>query len=227
MASPEAVARRRLNRAAAKKLPKPKPVESVGGGVLLPDDLREGKDALVKATERLLGYCCSGGWVDESLNHVANKASEPRRLEKDLAIAGVYPPGGHLRTIPGPPAAPPTDAGCRCGYCRDRARRRAANARVEAIKQAAVSDRARANMRRLGAKEQADGSTAFSSVNGKGGMVLCRGCGCPTPPHNVGSSGHCDDCRLIAMPAEEAERIPSSMIVVDQYRLAAGRRRGD
>lgn len=43
-----------------------------------------------------------------------------------------------------------------------------------------------------------------------GGMVRCCGCHRMTPPQCVGSSGHCDDCRLSALSLEAMAHIPSS-----------------
>lgn len=59
-------------------------------------------------------------------------------------------------------------------------------------------------------------------------MERCTCCDRYTPPHNLGSSGACDDCRLAAMTFGQLENLPSSPgCVVDMARLNASRRRGE
>lgn len=56
------------------------------------------------------------------------------------------------------------------------------------------------------------------------GMICCPSCGAYMPPQNIGSSGHCDDCRLAAMSFEEVSRIPSSPGTVNLAMLKATRK---
>jgi hypothetical protein len=58
-------------------------------------------------------------------------------------------------------------------------------------------------------------------------MVACAGCGTLTPPNCVGSSGHCDDCRLGKMSRGQLDLLPSSRGIVDMSRLKAERRRAN
>ena len=68
---------------------------------------------------------------------------------------------------------------------------------------------------------------AFPPGGPKTGMQRCRGCGRVTPPQNVGSSGHCDDCRYAGMSDSELARLPKSPGVIDMGRLKGSRRRGE
>jgi hypothetical protein len=43
------------------------------------------------------------------------------------------------------------------------------------------------------------------------GMPRCRGCGRNTPQNCIGSSGHCDDCRLAELSDAEWSKLPSSV----------------
>jgi hypothetical protein len=57
-------------------------------------------------------------------------------------------------------------------------------------------------------------------------MKMCRGCRRETPPQCVGSSGHCDDCRLGAMSAHALSMLPPSPGVIDMGRLKKNARAG-
>jgi hypothetical protein len=57
-------------------------------------------------------------------------------------------------------------------------------------------------------------------------MKTCRLCRRETPPQCVGSSGHCDDCRLASMSAHALSLLPPSPGVIDMARLKKNARAG-
>lgn len=58
------------------------------------------------------------------------------------------------------------------------------------------------------------------------GQVQCRGCERFVPPIDLGSSGHCSDCRLGAMSKMQLSRLQGSASVINMARVKAAIRRG-
>lgn len=58
------------------------------------------------------------------------------------------------------------------------------------------------------------------------GMIQCRGCERWTPPQCIGSSGHCDDCRLGAMSKLQLSRLQGSTSTVNLAKVKCAIRRG-
>jgi hypothetical protein len=57
------------------------------------------------------------------------------------------------------------------------------------------------------------------------GMLVCIGCGRPTPRSCVGTSGHCDDCRYADM-ADKGMEMPRGVTFIDQRRMRNERESG-
>lgn len=58
------------------------------------------------------------------------------------------------------------------------------------------------------------------------GMIGCRGCERATPPQCIGSSGHCDDCRLGAMSPAQLAKLQGSTSVINMAKVKTAIRRG-
>ena len=64
-----------------------------------------------------------------------------------------------------------------------------------------------------------DRHTPAVGEGGSGGMPVCPRCRAAVPAIYLGSSGHCLDCRLEALPEWRARLLPHSSSVIDYYQL--------
>ena len=80
--------------------------------------------------------------------------------------------------------------------------------------------------------EDKDGNPFAVAEHRKGvypvrGMGVCRGGERPTPPQCIGSSGHCDDCRLGAMSRIQLAKLQGSTSTINLAKVKAAIRRGE